>query len=107
MDTRAWAVVSLLICSACEAPSESDDATDEEAMNGEPGSLTGSDCDYPAGAVEPMTLGEVLTPYAWGEALHADGRSAMLNLADAPCGADATIEWSPHDVLMFVSVPAW
>ncbi len=107
MDTRAWAVVSLLACFACEAPDGGEDEANDEAPNDAPGALTGADCDYPEGAVEPMMLGEVLTPYAWGEALHADGRSAMLNLADAPCGSDATIEWSPHDVLLFVSVPAW
>ncbi len=65
------------------------------------------DCEYPAGAVEPMALGEVLFPYSWPVALHGDGTEAALELEDAPCGLDEVIEWSPHDVLVFVSIPAW
>lgn len=64
-------------------------------------------CRYPQGAVEPMAVGEVLTPYMWSQAIHADGRQVALELADAPCGDDTVIDWSPHDVLVFVSVPAW
>lgn len=68
---------------------------------------TAVSCDYPAGAVEPMALGEVLTPYAWPRALHADGRDLPLRLERVPCAVDPDIDWSPFDLLLFVSVPAW
>jgi hypothetical protein len=64
-------------------------------------------CDYPAGAVRTMTLGEVLTPYSWPKAIHGDGRIEALDLGLVPCAADPDIDWSPFDVLLFVSLPAW
>lgn len=72
-------------------------------------SSTGSvvPCEYPAGAVDPMALNEVLWPYSWPEAIHGDGTQSPLSLEDAPCGLDEVIEWSPHDVLLFISIPAW
>lgn len=66
-----------------------------------------AECDYPEGAVEPMTVGEVVTRYAWDTALHSDGREASVDLGDAYCGTDDVIAWSPFDVLLFVSIPAW
>ncbi|MCP4867179.1 MAG: hypothetical protein GY898_00490 [Proteobacteria bacterium] len=30
-----------------------------------------------------------------------------LDLELAPCANDPNIEWSPHDVLVFISLPAW
>ncbi|MEM6290574.1 MAG: hypothetical protein AAGA54_04885 [Myxococcota bacterium] len=65
------------------------------------------DCTYPANAVDPMVLDGVLWPYVWNTALHGDGTSALMDLSEAPCGDDANIAWSPHDVLVFVSIPAW
>lgn len=73
----------------------------------------GVDCEggetYPAGAVEPMALGEVFSPYAWPTAVaHAsDGARFALDLANVPCALDPDIDWSPFDVLLFVSIPAW
>ncbi len=64
-------------------------------------------CAYPVGAVEPMAVDEVLSPYSWPEAIHRDGRSLDLDLAQVPCADDPDIDWSPHDVLVFVSIPAW
>ena len=63
---------------------------------------------YPAGAAEPMAVGSVLFPYRWPEARRLDrsGRVA-LDLALAPCNVDPDIDWSPFDVLLFVSLPAW
>ena len=99
-----------------------DPSTDPGPTTGDPGTSgdpTGADesgsstgpgvmpCEYPAGAVEPMALDEVLTPYSWPTAIHGDGTQAAMMLADAPCGIDDVIEWSPHDVLVFVSIPAW
>jgi hypothetical protein len=63
---------------------------------------------YPEGAVEPMTVGEVLTPYSWPDAIDRATRERFaLDLALAPCNVDPNVDWSPADVLLFVSVPAW
>ena len=86
---------------ACQTPDDpGTDVTSDSAT-------TPSDCAYPAGAVEPMALGEVLSPYAWPDARHLDGRTASLDLGQVPCNTDDDIDWSPHDVLVFVSIPAW
>ncbi|EDM76570.1 hypothetical protein PPSIR1_24219 [Plesiocystis pacifica SIR-1] len=68
---------------------------------------TGMSCAYPDGAVEPMALNEVLWPYSWSEAIRADGTTAALDLEEVPCDTDAVIDWSIHDLLVFISVPAW
>jgi len=68
---------------------------------------TGPGCSYPAGASEPMAVGEVLTPYRWMSANRADGSEAVLDLFNAPCDTDPVIDWSVHDLLVFISVPAW
>lgn len=64
-------------------------------------------CDYPAGATEPMALGEVITPYRWPSARTSAGVDVPLDLGVVPCDADPDIDWSPFDVLLFVSIPAW
>jgi len=71
------------------------------------GTGIGKGCAYPEGAVEPMAEGEVLTPYSWPAAEHLDGTQASLELGKVPCGTDDDIDWSPFDILMFVSIPAW
>lgn len=73
---------------------------------------TPPDCDagesYPKGAAEPMALGAVITPYRWPDAVHRQtGQSTSLDLEAAPCATDPDIDWSPFDVLLFVSIPAW
>ena len=54
-----------------------------------------------------MARGEVLFPYSWPKARHRDGRSGSLDLQFVPCNDDPDIDWSPFDVLLFVSIPAW
>jgi len=68
-----------------------------------------TDATYPEGAVDPMTLGETLTPYAWPQAENLrSGARAPLDLATVPCNTSPEdIDWSPFDVLLFISVPAW
>lgn len=66
-----------------------------------------ADCDYPSGAVSPMALDQVITDYTWRNAVHSDGREARLDLHEAHCDSSADIDWSPFDVLLFVSIPAW
>lgn len=57
---------------------------------------------------EPMALGEVLFPYAWPDAIHrGTGARGALDLGAVPCATDPDIDWSPFDVLLFVSIPAW
>ena len=68
---------------------------------------TSAPCTYPVGAVEPMAVGEVLTPHSWPDAVHRDGRTASIDLIAAPCNVDDDIDWSPFDVLLFVSFPIW
>lgn len=63
---------------------------------------------YPEGAVEPMALGEVLTPYRWPVAIdRRTGDRAPLDLADVPCDLDAEHGWGQFEALLFVSIPAW
>jgi len=82
---------------------------------GEPGSDTTPDetgssvtsCAYPDGASDVMTRGEVMPAFSWPDARHLDGRTASLDLSSAPCNDDDDIDWSPFDVLVFISIPAW
>jgi hypothetical protein len=63
---------------------------------------------YPANPVEPMAVGEVLFPYSWPQATsRRTGETVPLNLGDVPCAQSDDIDWSPFDVLLFVSIPAW
>ena len=66
-----------------------------------------SGCAYPSGAVEPMAMDRVLTPYRWDTAIDGTGARAPLDLAAAHCDADAARSWAPYDVILFVSMPAW
>jgi hypothetical protein len=63
-------------------------------------------CIYPA-AAEPMALNEPIAAYAWPLAIHGDGTHTPLDLEQAHCDTDAIIDWSPHEILVFISVPAW
>ena len=76
---RSWPLLlspllALLGCPAA-APNDrgDDDAGDDDDATEEP-----TPCTYPEGAVEPMALGEVLAPYSWPTAIHADGRTARI-----------------------------
>ena len=64
-------------------------------------------CEYPEDSVEPMEVGEVITPYFWQTALHADGRDIELSLGEVYCNEGSEIDWSPFDVLLFISYPVW
>ena len=56
---------------------------------------------------DPMALGEVMPAFSWPDARHLDGRTASLELEKTACNDDDDIDWSPFDVLVFVSIPAW
>ena len=64
-------------------------------------------CSYPGDAVHPMEEGGKLYPYRWKTAQHRDGRSATVDMHDVPCASSEEIDWSPFDVLVFISLPAW
>lgn len=67
----------------------------------------GSGCTYPSGAVEPMALGAVLWPYQWPEAIDGTGANHPLDLTEVTCTEDPNRDWSPFDVLVFISIPGW
>lgn len=64
-------------------------------------------CTYPAGAVEPMAMDAVLSPYRWPSAIDSAGASAPLDLAQAYCNNDPARDWTQADVMLFVTAPAW
>jgi hypothetical protein len=97
-----WALVGT--AAACGGAEKGEDVL---APDGDPPDCAGGQL-YPEGAVEPMALGEVLSPYRWPEAIHrGTGQRAALDLGQVPCAVDPAIDWSPFDVLLFVSIPAW
>lgn len=91
-------LLPLALLTACQAGADLPPVDTRPTENG---------CAYPSGAADVMTEGEVIYPYSWNQALHRDGRSASLDLHGVPCNSDEDIDWSPHDVLLFVSIPAW
>ncbi len=61
---------------------------------------------YPDGVVDPLADGEVIAPYRWPVAIDAQNQRRALDLNRVFC-EDDDIDWSPFDMLLFVSVPAW
>ncbi|MEM7676029.1 MAG: hypothetical protein AAF449_08500 [Myxococcota bacterium] len=110
-------VVGLMACGSSEGPASMPDASsgDSGALPMDAGVVAdagrrdggASDCEYPAGAVEPMQRDQIFSPYRWSEAFDGTGRAIDLDLAEAHCNTDPDIDWSPFDLLLFVSVPAW
>lgn len=94
---RRWLLSLLAVLGACKSPVTLTVGTPDGVCDG-----------YPEGATRPMTEGAVLYPYSWPEATDiASDRTATLDLGQAPCATDPDIDWSPFDVLLFVSIPAW
>ena len=94
---------SLVLLVACGSKPEGNDPIDGDGVP--------ADCPdgtYPEGAVEPMALGEVLTPYRWPVAIdRRSGEALALDLADVPCDLDPAFDWGRASALLFVSIPAW
>ncbi len=61
---------------------------------------------YPEGVVDALTDGQVIAPYRWPVAIDAQNQRRALDLNRVYC-EDDDIDWSPFDMLLFVSVPAW
>jgi hypothetical protein len=91
--------LTLLILTACGgAPA---DKPTDSATPTEP-------CFYPEGAVDPMELDGVIPAFSWPQAIRmSDAVAGSLDLVNAHCDTDPLSDWSPHDVLLFVSIPAW
>ena len=64
-------------------------------------------CTYPDGAPAVMAENAVLPTYRWAESLDFARNNVPLDVENVPCANDANIDWSPFDVLLFVSIPAW
>ena len=96
---------SLLAGLGCAGGASSDDraGTDDTTASDD----SGSSCGYPEGAAEPMALDAVISPYRWADARHLDGRTGAIDLNEVFCASDEEIDWSPFDILLFVSIPAW
>lgn len=82
-------------------PEGTPEPTPEPAPEPEPG------CTYPDGAPAVMAENAVLPTYRWAESLDFARNNVPLDVENVPCANDANIDWSPFDVLLFVSIPAW
>ena len=108
---KTWIYTLAALCglTAC-GPSDGDggSATQDSASGTSGTSGTNGQCAYPEGANDVMTIGDVIATYSWNRAFHrSDRREATIDLAQVPCATDDDIDWSPFDVLLFVSIPAW
>lgn len=105
---RPLATAAFLLLGAC-ADGTNDSAVDDGATDNGATDDVAADCAYPEDAQNKMALGAVLKAYSWPTAFHRDGREGEfdLELEQVPCESDPDIDWSPFDVLLFVSIPAW
>ena len=63
-------------------------------------------CTYPDFA-NPMTVGQAIEPWTWARAIDAMDVSRGLSVRDVFCNQDGDMDWSPFDLLLFISIPAW
>lgn len=83
-------------------------AADSGVPNNPPDAGVQPACTYPGGAVEPMALDQVITPYRWTQAEDlAAGVTRDLDLTAVYCDRDQDLAWSGIDYLLLVSIPAW
>lgn len=80
-----------------------DDDDDSNAANDD----DATPCEYPSDAAEEMAVGSPLWPYSWPTSSAPDRSDAPLDLERVFCNDDPDRDWSPFDVLLFVSIPAW
>jgi hypothetical protein len=95
-------LVALFGCPSAPVGDGSDDDDDATAANDD----DATPCEYPADPAEEMAVGSVLWPFNWPTAIAPDGGDRPLSLTDAHCN-EGPDDWSPFDVLLFVSIPAW
>lgn len=72
-----------------------------------PADTGNQNCTYPAGSTGSFAVGEILTPFSWATSLDGMSVDRPLDLTQAFCNNDPNIDWSPFDMLLFVSIPAW
>ncbi len=99
-------LLPLLGLVGCPAPTTGggggDDDDDDSVANDD----DATPCEYPADAAEEMAVGSVLWPFSWPTSVAPDGGDRPLDLTDIHCN-EGPDDWSPFDVLLFVSIPAW
>ena len=64
-------------------------------------------CTYPAGATGSFLEPNILPAFSWPASLDGMRVDRPLDLTTAFCANDPNIDWSPFDVLLFISIPAW
>ena len=99
--------VALFGCSPPGTPGGSAGADDDDDDTTPADDDDATPCEYPADAAEEMAIGSVLWPYSWPTSSAPDRSDQPLDLARVFCNDDADNDWSPFDVLLFVSIPAW
>lgn len=102
---RRLLLLPLLTLFGCPPSTGADDDDDDSAVGADDDDAT--PCEYPADANPVMTVGDPLVAYSWPSALDANRGDAPLDLEQVHCDDDPNREWSPFDVLLFVSIPAW
>lgn len=101
VGAAAFGALPLLGCGGPGMEPEPDPGPDREP-DAEPDVAP---CVYPA-APAVMAADQPLPAFSWPTALDYARNDVEIDLERAYCNDD-DIEWSPFDVLLFVSIPAW
>lgn len=101
LGAAAFGAVSLAGCAGTGMNPEPDPEPDREP-DAEPEVLP---CVYPEGPAV-MAADQPLPAFSWPTALDGARNDAEIALDRVYCNDD-DIDWSPFDVLLFVSIPAW
>ena len=99
-------LIALLGCTADTGRGGGGSTGDDDSAGGDDDDDT-APCEYPPGSVDPMDLDEVLTAYSWPVAKTPSGADSHLDMDEVHCDEQSDFSWSPFDVLVFVSIPAW
>ena len=100
LGALAWA------CSGGASPLPSAMMGPTSDAGSDAGPATGCAALYPDYAAV-MTLDQAVEPWRWPRAVDGQGNVTDLDLAEAFCNDDPDLDWSPFDLLLFVSVPGW
>ncbi len=95
-------LLGLFGCPPADAPGTAPDDDDDATLDDD----DATPCEYPADAREVMTVGAPLWPYSWPTSSAPDRRDVPVDVREMFCN-DGPEDWSPFDVLLFVSIPAW
>ncbi len=64
-------------------------------------------CSYPILPPSTLALDDTFPRTSYPNMLDAARNSYTLDMEEVNCATDADIDWSPFDVLLFISIPAW